>query len=60
MKRMLFAVMAVVMAVAFSAPVFADDQGKGKSEEKKKGGGHVVINADDKTKDKKDSEKKPK
>jgi hypothetical protein len=55
----LFAVMAVVMAVAFSAPVFADDQGK-KGEEKKKGGGHVVINADDKGKDKKDSEKKPK
>jgi hypothetical protein len=58
MKRMLFAVMAVVMAVAFSAPAFADEGKKG--EEKKKGGGHVVINADDKGKDKKDSEKKPK
>ncbi|HKY71904.1 MAG TPA: hypothetical protein VJL88_08280 [Nitrospira sp.] len=58
MKRMLMAIMAVAVAISFSAPAFADDQKKG--EEKKKGGGHVVINADDmgKKKDEKDKGKK--
>ena len=39
MKSMLMAVMAVAVAVTFSAPAFAGDQGK--KEEKK--GGHVVM-----------------
>ncbi len=42
MKSMLMAVMAVAVAVTFSAPAFAE----GKKEEKK--GGHVVIYSDKK------------
>jgi len=42
MKRMLMAIMAVAMLVAFTAPSFASGEGdKGKKEEKKKG--HVVV-----------------
>jgi uncharacterized protein (DUF2147 family) len=54
MKRMVMAIMAIAVAISFSAPAFADDQKKG--EEKKKGGGHVVVfgeegkKKDDKTK----------
>ena len=46
MNRMLLAIMAVAVAVAFSAPAFADEK---KGEEKKKDGkgGHVVIYADE-------------
>ena len=48
MKRMLMAVMAVAVAVTFSAPAFAGDKPK----EEKKGGKFVeMINADDKKKD---------
>ncbi len=43
MKSMLMAVMAVAVAVTFSAPAFAGDKPK---EEKK--GGHVVISAEEK------------
>jgi hypothetical protein len=54
MKRMLMAIMAVAVAVAFSAPSFAGEEKKDKKEEKK--GGHVVIYGEekkDKDKDKK-------
>ena len=40
MKRMLMAIMAVAVAVTFSAPAFAGEEGK-KKEEKK--AGHVVV-----------------
>jgi hypothetical protein len=51
MKRMLLAIMAVVVAVAFSAPAFADEK---KGEEKKKDkGGHVVIYGEEKKKEEK-------
>ena len=44
MKRMLMAIMAVAVAVTFSAPSFAGDKPK----EEKKGGKFVeIINADD-------------
>jgi hypothetical protein len=44
MKRMLMAIMAVAVAVTFSAPAFAGDKPK----EEKKGGKFVeMINADD-------------
>lgn len=47
MKSMLMAIMAVAVAVTFSAPAFAGEQ---KKEEKK--GGHVVVYGEEK--DKKD------
>ncbi|HWG97614.1 MAG TPA: hypothetical protein VN647_11065 [Nitrospira sp.] len=47
MKSMLMAVMAVAVAVTFSAPAFAGDQ---KKEEKK---GHVVVYGEDKKKEEK-------
>ena len=47
MKSMLMAVMAVAVAVTFSAPAFAGDT---KSGEKKEKGGHVVVYGDDKKK----------
>jgi hypothetical protein len=49
MKSMLMAIMAVAVAVTFSAPAFA---GEGKKEEKK-GGGHVIVYGDDKKKEEK-------
>ena len=55
MKRVLFAVMAVAVAVSFSAPSFAGEEKKDKKDEKK--GGQVLVYGDE-TKDKKD-EKKP-
>jgi hypothetical protein len=55
MKRVLFAVMAVAVAVSFSAPSFAGEEKKVQKDEKK--GGNVVVFGDE-TKDKKD-EKKP-
>ena len=54
MKSMLMAIMAVAVAVTFSAPSFAGE-GKDKKDEKK--GGQVLVYGDE-TKDKKD-EKKP-
>ena len=57
MKRMLMAIMAVAVAVAFSAPSFAGEEKKDKKEEKK--GGHVLVYGDEKKdqKNKKDEKK---
>jgi hypothetical protein len=52
MKSMLMAIMAVAVAVTFSAPAFAGDE-KEKKDEKK--GGYVVYG--DEKKDKKDEKK---
>ena len=41
MKRVLFAVMAVAVAVSFSAPSFAGEEKKVQKDEKK--GGNVVV-----------------
>jgi len=54
MKRMLMAVMAVAVAISFSAPSFAGEEKKDKKDEKK--GGHVLVYGDE-TKDKKDEKK---
>ena len=54
MKRMLLAIMAVAVAISFSAPSFADDTKEKKKDEKK--GGHVLVYGDEK-KDKKDEKK---
>ena len=54
MKRMLMAIMAVAVAVSFSAPSFAGEEKKDKKDEKK--GGHVMVYGDEK-KDKKDEKK---
>ena len=54
MKRMLMAIMAVAVAVTFSAPSFADEGKKDKKGEKK--GGHVLVYGDEK-KDKKGEKK---
>lgn len=48
MKSMLMAVMAVAVAVTFSAPAFASEK---KQEEKK--GGHVVVFGEEKKKEEK-------
>ena len=59
MKRMLLAIMAVAVAISFSAPAFADEGKKG--EEKKKGGGHVVVFGEEgKKKDDKTTKPAPK
>ena len=55
MKSILMAIMAVAVAVAFSAPSFAEET-KGKKEEKK--GGHVLVYGDEKKDEKKKDEKK--
>jgi hypothetical protein len=49
MKSMLMAIMAVAVAVTFSAPAFANEEKK--KEEKK--GGHVVVSAEEKKKEEK-------
>jgi hypothetical protein len=54
MKRMLMAVMAVAVAISFSAPSFAGEEKKDKKDEKK--GGHVLVYGDE-TKDKKEEKK---
>jgi hypothetical protein len=54
MKKMLMAIMAVAVAVAFSAPSFAGEGKKDKKDEKK--GGHVVVYGEEK-KDEKKKEK---
>ena len=54
MKRMLLAIMAVAVAIAFSAPSFAGAEKKDKKDEKK--GGHVLVYGDEQ-KDKKDEKK---
>ena len=50
MKSMLMAIMAVAVAVTFSAPSFAEEP-KGKKDEKK--GGHVLVYGEEKKEDKK-------
>jgi hypothetical protein len=55
MKRMLMAIMAVAVAVTFSAPSFAGEGKKDKKDEKK--GGHVLVYGDEK-RDKKDEKGK--
>ena len=55
MKRILMAVMAVAVAVAFSAPSFAGEEKKDKKDEKK--GGHVMIYGEEKKDEKKKDEK---
>ena len=54
MKRMLLAIMAVAVAISFSAPSFAGEEKKDKKDEKK--GGHVLVYGDE-PKDKKDEKK---
>ncbi len=54
MKRILMAIMAVAVAVTFSAPSFAGDEKKDKKDEKK--GGQVLVYGDEKT-EKKDEKK---
>lgn len=56
MKRMLMAIMAVAVAVTFSAPAFAGDEGKKDKKDEKKGG-HVLVYGDEGKKDKKDEKK---
>ncbi|MGA6827669.1 hypothetical protein ACO9S2_08645 [Nitrospira sp. NS4] len=51
MKRMLMAVMAVAVAVSFSAPSFAGEEKKESKGEKK--GGHVVVFGEEKKKEEK-------
>ena len=51
---MLMAIMAVAIAVTFSAPSFAGGEKKDKKDEKK--GGHVLVYGEEK-KDKKDEKK---
>jgi len=55
MKSMLMAILAVAVAVTFSAPAFAGEEGKDKKDEKK--GGHVLVYGDDKKDEKKDEKK---
>jgi hypothetical protein len=54
MKRTLMAVMAVAVAVSFSAPSFAGEEKKDQKDQKK--GGQVVVFGDEK-KDAKDEKK---
>jgi hypothetical protein len=54
MKSVLMAIMAVAVAVTFSAPAFAGEE-KDKKDEKK--GGHVLVYGDEKKDDKKDEKK---
>ena len=53
MKSILMAIMAVAVAVTFSAPAFAGEEGKDKKDEKT--GGHVLVYGEEK--DKKDEKK---
>ena len=55
MKSMLMAIMAVAVAVTFSAPAFAGEEDKHKKDEKK--GGHIVVFGDQKKDEKKDEKK---
>jgi len=51
----LMAIMAVAVAVTFSAPAFAGEEDKHKKDEKK--GGHIVVYGDQKKDEKKDEKK---
>jgi hypothetical protein len=59
MKRMLLAIMAVAVAVTFSAPSFAEDAPKDKKKEVEKPKFSQMLNADS-DKDKKPKEEAPK
>ncbi len=50
------AIMAVAVAVTFSAPSFAADEKKAETKDEKKGG-HVLVYADEKKAEKKDEKK---
>lgn len=52
MKRILMAIMAVAVAVTFSAPAFAGDE-KTEKKDEKKGGGYVDTFGDEKKDEKK-------
>jgi Ni/Co efflux regulator RcnB len=52
MKSMLMAIMAVAVAVTFSAPAFAGDEKTEKKDEKK--GSNVLVYGDEKKDEKKD------
>jgi hypothetical protein len=54
MTRILMAIIAVAVAITFSAPSFAGEEKKDKKDEKK--GGHVLVYGDE-NKDKKDEKK---
>ena len=51
MKRILMAIMAVAVAVTFSAPAFAGEEKKDAKDEKK--GGHVLVYGEEKKDEKK-------
>jgi hypothetical protein len=51
MKSMLMAIMAVAVAVTFSAPAFAGEEKKEAKDEKK--GGHVLVYGEEKKDEKK-------
>jgi len=51
MKRILMAIMAVAVAVTFSAPAFAGEEKKDMKDEKK--GGHVLVYGEEKKDEKK-------
>ena len=55
MKSMLMAIMAVAVAVTFSAPAFAGEEKKDAKDEKK--GGHVLVYGEDKKKEDKEKGK---
>jgi len=52
MKRVLMAIMAVAVAVTFSAPSFAGDPPKPEEKKDEKKGGHVLVYGDEDTKKK--------
>jgi Ni/Co efflux regulator RcnB len=56
MKRILMAIMAVAVAVTFSAPAFAGEEKKETKDEKK--GGQVKVYGEEKKDDKKKDDKK--
>ena len=53
MKRILMAIMAVAVAVTFSAPAFAGDPPKDTTKEEKKAPKHMVYGEEDKKKEEK-------
>lgn len=55
MKSLVMAIMAVAVAVTFSAPSFAGDEKSEKKDEKK--GSYVLVYGDDKKDEKKDEKK---
>jgi hypothetical protein len=58
MKRMLLAIMAVAVAISFSAPSFAGDTDKPKEEKKGKKETHMIYAGEGDKKEEKKKEKK--